>query len=492
MKKIFTLIFLVMASVAVMAQTTKSFTDWMYITGYDEDYNEITQATEENEVILTEGEDGKWNITFKNLQAPNGVILGDLTFKGINVKADNYGTYTIGYSVNEPTTTITDQRSKYVDKEIVLSGLDGFMNKYDNSLDFMLYSDEVDDIYYDCHFGEKQVDGVFVDAYYMDATSEDMPKPVKTKVSLINEEDGSVTVSISNLKDANTNTDYGTVTIKGLTMDVDEAAGVYMINTEDDVASSDKMQKELKVLSFYLSLIPNGITPYDGVDDDIDPGFGGGESNGKEFEMSGELVLENTDSEMGVSDFIITNSDEVEQYLKKTDYTDNLVISLDGDEQEPQEATISVTDEGDGTYTFVLKDFSFGMFKIGDVTMKNVEGKEVNGAIVYSCDADAEITNGAEIAEALGNKVHVKMNAQSQDGKLYAEIALPVSLGDQTLDVTAVFGTKMATAIKGIAGSSAKTGAARIYDLSGRQLQSLQKGINIIKMSDGKTVKVIK
>ena len=50
----------------------------------------------------------------------------------------------------------------------------------------------------------------------------------------------------------------------------------------------------------------------------------------------------------------------------------------------------------------------------------------MDGWTVYTAEQDAEITNGAEIAEALGGKVHVKLAAQSKDDDLYAEITLPV------------------------------------------------------------------
>lgn len=173
------------------------------------------------------------------------------------------------------------------------------------------------------------------------------------------------------------------------------------------------------------------------------------------------------------------------------DYKDKLAISLNGEPQDPVDATISTIQHEDGTYDIRLNKFSFDPFLIGDVTIKNVPATEVDGWTVFTADQDAEITNGAQIAEALHGKVHVKMAAQCKDDDLYAEITLPVELGDDVMDVYAVFGEKPATGINGIE-NNANTTVTGIYNASGMKLQKLQRGINIVRTADGKTVKIMK
>lgn len=173
------------------------------------------------------------------------------------------------------------------------------------------------------------------------------------------------------------------------------------------------------------------------------------------------------------------------------EYKGNLAITLSGEPQDPEEASISTIQHEDGTYDIRLNQFSFGPFLIGDVTIKNVPATEVDGWTVYTAEQDAEITNGAEIAEALGGKVHVKLAAQSKDDDLYAEITLPVELGEDVIDVFAVFGNKPATGINGIE-DNANTTVTGIYNASGMKLQKLQRGINIVRTADGKTVKIMK
>ena len=174
-------------------------------------------------------------------------------------------------------------------------------------------------------------------------------------------------------------------------------------------------------------------------------------------------------------------------------YTDDLVISANGTPAPAQKATITVTKYLDGTYNMMLKNFSFGegdeALLIGDVTMSNIIGKEENGAITFETEQDAIITNGEDIAEMLGGKVHLKMKGILKDGKLKALITLEV-FGQ---NIKAAFGgyESGTVGINGIT-TSTTTANGAIYDLSGRQLKTMQKGINIVRGKDGKMIKVMK
>lgn len=174
-------------------------------------------------------------------------------------------------------------------------------------------------------------------------------------------------------------------------------------------------------------------------------------------------------------------------------YTDDLVISANGTPAPAQKATITVTKYLDGTYNMMLKNFSFGegedALLIGDVTMTNLTGKEENGAITFETEQDAIITNGGDIAEMLEGKIHLKMKGILKDGKLKALITLEV-FGQ---NIKADFGgyESGTVGINGIT-TSTTTANGAIYDLSGRQLKTMQKGINIVRGKDGKMIKVMK
>lgn len=155
-------------------------------------------------------------------------------------------------------------------------------------------------------------------------------------------------------------------------------------------------------------------------------------------------------------------------------------------------ATVVFSKMDDGTYQFVLQHFSFGGIVIGDVTItKGLNAEEKDGTIVLTTDnVEAPVTN-SEMAAMLGGKVLITMKATIKEGKMVAELSnIHVFLGEG-LDVTAKFeSSSSTTGINSVSTASAQT--SRIYDLSGRELPAMQKGLNIVKMANGETVKIIK
>lgn len=170
------------------------------------------------------------------------------------------------------------------------------------------------------------------------------------------------------------------------------------------------------------------------------------------------------------------------------DITATAIPEIDKD-SDP--ATVVFSKMDDGTYQFVLEQFKFGDIIIGDVTItKGLKAEEKDGALVLTTnDVEAAVTN-SDMAAALGGKVLITMKATIKDGKMVAELSnIHVFLGPG-MDVKAKFESTSATGINSVSTASAKV--SRIYDLSGRELPAMQKGLNIVKMANGKTVKVIK
>lgn len=207
------------------------------------------------------------------------------------------------------------------------------------------------------------------------------------------------------------------------------------------------------------------------------------------------LITISTNAEPGIASTDANNPDVM--YIDDVElvyndyYTDDLVISVNGTPAPAQKATITVTKYLDGTYNMMLKNFSFGELLIGDVTMTNLTGKEENGAITFETEQDAIITNGEDIAEMLEGKIHLNMKGTLKDGKFKALITLKV----MNQDIKADFGgfeSGTGTGIHNVTSTSTTTANGAIYDLSGRQLKTMQKGINIVRGKDGKMIKVMK
>lgn len=156
-------------------------------------------------------------------------------------------------------------------------------------------------------------------------------------------------------------------------------------------------------------------------------------------------------------------------------------------------ATVVFSKMDDGTYQFVLQQFSFSGLVIGDVTItKGLNAEEKDGTIVLTTDnVEAPVTN-SEMAAMLGGKVLITMKATIKEDKMVAELSnIHVNLSGTEMDVTAKFeSSSSTTGINSVSTASVQT--SRIYDLSGRELPAMQKGLNIVKMANGETVKIIK
>ncbi|WP_308589976.1 calycin-like domain-containing protein [uncultured Prevotella sp.] len=188
------------------------------------------------------------------------------------------------------------------------------------------------------------------------------------------------------------------------------------------------------------------------------------------------------------------------QDLKSTDYHDQLVITIEGNTMPAGQAVITITEEAEeGKYTIKLNQFSFNGMLIGDVTMNGVQGDDdsegfTNYATVNKDDEPitltATITNGDPLFMGmLGGKVDVtvKKGSRSKDGKLYAMITLVVpGVGN----VDAVFGDNNfdGSSINGVSSDDDKVAA--IYALNGARVSTMTRGVNILKMQSGKTIKV--
>ena len=174
----------------------------------------------------------------------------------------------------------------------------------------------------------------------------------------------------------------------------------------------------------------------------------------------------------------------------KEQFTDKLAISLNDAPQDPVDATVELEHQADGTSTFMLKNFTFGMFEVGDVIVEGIKGVKNGDATTYDFDGTAKLPSNTTLAEALGHQIPLTLHSVVEGGKLYAEISLSVPMGEETLKVDCVFGKKSETAINGVV--AGKTALAAVFNATGARQNGLQKGLNIVRTADGKTVKVLK
>lgn len=200
---------------------------------------------------------------------------------------------------------------------------------------------------------------------------------------------------------------------------------------------------------------------------------------------------------------VVTLAANAATAVETTTFNGNIAVDVTGAaipeiDKDSDPATVVFSKMDDDTYQFVLEQFKFTGMIIGDVTItKGLKAEEKDGALVLTTNnVEAAVTN-SDMAVALGGKVLITMKATIKDGKMVAELSnIHVKMSvpgvpDTEMDVKAKFeSTSSATGINSVSTASAK--ASRIYDLSGRELPAMQNGLNIVKMANGKTVKVIK
>lgn len=173
-----------------------------------------------------------------------------------------------------------------------------------------------------------------------------------------------------------------------------------------------------------------------------------------------------------------------------TNYTDNLVVTIDGESTEPQETTIIVEQNNDGTFKLALNNFVLGgMIQVGNIVLDGITTTESNNIKSFQTSQDIYITAGEGNEEdwmgPMLGAIPVNLTGKMDAEKLYCtiDIDMSVMLG-QVINV--VFGDENAvTSISNIAVENAEN---VIYDITGRRVNEItEAGIYIV---NGKKVLV--
>ena len=177
-------------------------------------------------------------------------------------------------------------------------------------------------------------------------------------------------------------------------------------------------------------------------------------------------------------------------------YTETLIVTINGEQADPQNATVTITDKGDGTCDFRLPNFilyasGFPM-PVGTISVTGVTvQKGTDGVTLLSTEQNINIQNGdlPDVEEWIGpavSPVPIVLSGKLNDERLYCHLTIDigfpvvVTLGNES-DVKP-------TAIQSVEENN--NGVAAIYDLSGRLVKTPQKGsVYIFNLANGKKVK---
>lgn len=147
-----------------------------------------------------------------------------------------------------------------------------------------------------------------------------------------------------------------------------------------------------------------------------------------------------------------------------------------------QAGSVIVTDKGNGDYTMAIKNFSFGsIVQNVDITLSNVKGEE-------QTDGSVKLTDEETITVSVIPNCQINMTDAtiSADGETLTIKGLAINALSQEVAVTF---SKYPAALSEI--NAQDNTSYEIYTLTGRKIQSLSRGVNIIRYANGQTKKVL-
>lgn len=173
---------------------------------------------------------------------------------------------------------------------------------------------------------------------------------------------------------------------------------------------------------------------------------------------------------------------------EQVSYKGSLLVYVNGKAEQEKTSTVymTLTNDTTSTYTLAIKGFSFGLIKIGDVTLVNVKGE------TSPDDGSVKLTDVEQITIMVSNTVTVTLNGTlSADGR---ELSLNLDMGKPINNqaIAATFNsTGTQTAIDDI--RVPVNGEEQIFNLAGQRVYDMtRRGIYIVRHADGTTSKVVK
>ena len=178
---------------------------------------------------------------------------------------------------------------------------------------------------------------------------------------------------------------------------------------------------------------------------------------------------------------------------------------------ENQSATVTITENGDGTCTFLLPNFSFDGAPLGDIKVENVTITEEGETKKYTGEAKGLVLGGEDVGLTITADVTLSGTITGNEVDFKIDVVWTGDGGNRPIDVTftsgklssveginaataAVYGTTGAIAINGY------VGMAQVYNMGGTLVASrivdgdatidVTAGIYIVRI-DGTNVKVI-
>ena len=169
-------------------------------------------------------------------------------------------------------------------------------------------------------------------------------------------------------------------------------------------------------------------------------------------------------------------------------YTDQLVVTINEESTEPQDANVIIEYLEDGTCNLSLANFTLvageDALPVGNINVKGITLEDGDGVKTFSTSQSIQITAGEGEGEWIGpmlGDVPIVMNGKLTDEKLYCTIDIDMmSVMGQMIHVT--FGTDLTDGIEQVGVDVQNKG--KVYLLNGtfvgNNLNTLPQGMYIV------------
>lgn len=182
-------------------------------------------------------------------------------------------------------------------------------------------------------------------------------------------------------------------------------------------------------------------------------------------------------------------------------YKDDMIVNVNGSASPKESKLITVTKQtqSEDKYTLTLSDFTANIVyddadpvavPVGTIELSDLEATDVDGVKTFKYEGKVtikEFSDGTQGA-MYDKEIPLTLTAEMTDSKLNFKI--DIDLGNMKINV--LYGSDYIAAGIDKVTTTTDNGVESIYDLNGRKLNEMQKGINIVRKADGTTVKVLK
>ena len=184
----------------------------------------------------------------------------------------------------------------------------------------------------------------------------------------------------------------------------------------------------------------------------------------------------------------------VEAVGEAKEYDDKLVVTVDAESTEPMDARVLVTPLNNGGINFALKNFTM-ILNGNEMHVGNIEVPDLvlyphgdyqyfnyNGILTIAAGDEAGVDEDEYIGPLLGN-IPLRMRGRMNDERLNVIIDIDMEVGGMMQVIHVDFGSEITNAIAAVTATPSASG--RIFDLSGRQVRQMRKGIYVV---DGRKI----